>query len=112
MRAPDCASVGPASHWWRPGFGGPSHCVALTAYQGANTFAGTHRRKPAELMQRLSLTPLATVLALLIVLIWCAAALLLDQSVLAVQKSKALLTLGAANGETLAAGQGWRLSEE
>ncbi|HMN45389.1 MAG TPA: rhomboid family intramembrane serine protease [Povalibacter sp.] len=55
------------------------------------------------------IAPFATILAVAIILVWCVVALLLDQHLLAAQKSKLLMTVGAADGELLSNGQWWRI---
>ena len=55
------------------------------------------------------LSPLAGLLAVATIVTWSFAALALDQPLLAVQKSKMLMTLGAANGELINSGEWWRI---
>jgi rhomboid protease GluP len=55
------------------------------------------------------LSPLAAVLAVSIILTWCLSAFALDQPLFAVQKSRLLMTLGAANGELLNNAEWWRI---
>lgn len=52
---------------------------------------------------------LSALLAAAVVLAWCAAALALDQPLFTVQRSRLLMTLGAADGELLVNGQWWRI---
>jgi rhomboid protease GluP len=62
-----------------------------------------------KIAQSLSGSLFASLLALAIIFTWCLVAFVLDQSVFAVQKSKALMTLGAANGELLSSAEWWRV---
>ena len=62
-----------------------------------------------KVTESLRLSPLAALLAIAIILTWCLAALALDQSLFAVQKSRMLMTVGAANGDLLSTGEWWRI---
>ncbi len=59
--------------------------------------------------ESLSISRFSVFLAGVIVLVWFLVAMALDQSFLAVQKSRALLTVGAVNGELLEKGGWWRI---
>jgi rhomboid protease GluP len=62
------------------------------------------------MMVRLLLrSPLSFCIALAILATWCASAVYLDQSILAVQKSRWLIQVGAVNGDLLSDGEWWRL---
>jgi rhomboid protease GluP len=52
---------------------------------------------------------MAALLAAAIVLAWCLSAYALNQPLFAVQTSKALMPLGAANGDLLSTGEWWRI---
>lgn len=61
------------------------------------------------LMRALRASPLALILAAAIVVSWCLAAVSFDQPLLAVQRSRLLLEIGAVNGELFRSQGWWRL---
>ena len=69
----------------------------------------TSASRTSDLWKALRPSPLATVLAAAIVFSWAFAAMELEQSIFAVQRSRGLLRLGAIDGELLRNAEWWRL---
>lgn len=66
-------------------------------------------RKQMKIRKSLPLSRFSVLLSGAIVLAWCVTAIALDQSFCSTQKSRLLMTVGAANGELLDAGEWWRI---